>query len=267
MTLWLSATGSRRAGGQKPLQPRRAGAVSQPSGRAAQGNVLIIEDDAEIAGLIKLHLEDLPARVTTVADGCEGLLEARAARYDLIVLDLRLPGCDGLEICQALRAERVLTPILIVSAKGADVDRIVGLQLGADDFLPKPFNVAELAARAKALLRRSEYARSGAAAKPSSAILRAGDVSIDPSTRTVKVGPREVDLTAKEFDLLHLLARQPGRVLSRTQILEALWRSPYEGYEHNVNCHINRLRLKIEHDPHKPRYLITVWGVGYKFVG
>ena len=266
MTLRIAGAAYRRARAYRPRSPRSAGEVSEGGERAAQRSVLVIEDDAEIAGLIKLHLEDLPAGVTTVSDGCEGLLEARAARYDLIVLDIRLPGCDGLEICRVLRAERVLTPILIVSAKGADVDRIVGLQLGADDFLPKPFNVAELAARAKALLRRSVYARSDPGTS-SSEVLRAGDVSIDPCTRRVKVGRREVGLTAKEFDLLYLLARQPGRVLSRTQILEALWHSPYEGYEHNVNCHINRLRLKIEHDPRKPRYLVTVWGVGYKFSG
>lgn len=265
MTLRIAGAVYRCAGAYGRRSSRCAGTVSKGGERAAQGSVLVIEDDAEIAGLIKLHLEDLPASVTTVSDGGDGLREARAARYDLIVLDIRLPGCDGLEICRTLRAERMLTPILIVSAKGADVDRIVGLQLGADDFLPKPFNVAELAARAKALLRRSQYARSGAIG--SSGVFKAADVAIDPSARRVRVGSREIDLTAKEFDLLYLLATQPGRVFTRRQILEALWSSPYEGYEHNVNCHINRLRLKIEHDPREPRYLLTVWGVGYKFSG
>lgn len=263
MTSWLPATSSRRAGTQPRLSPRPSAGVRP---RSATHDVLVIEDDSEIAELIKLHLEDLPAKVTIASDGDEGLREARAGHYDLIVLDVRLPGRDGLEICQLLRVEKILTPILMVSARGTDVDRIVGLQLGADDFMPKPFNVAELLARAKALLRRSEYARSEDP-KLGSETLKVSDVSIDPRARRVTVGSREIHLTAKEFDLLRLLARQPGRVLSRTQILEALWSSPYEGYEHNVNCHINRLRLKMELDPRKPRYLITVWGVGYKFAG
>lgn len=261
MTSWLQAARPRRSGTQAVPSPRSLSGVRPHS---APLNVLVVEDDSEIAELIKLHLEDLPARVTIASDGYEGLRKARAGRYDLIVLDIRLPGRDGLEICQILRVEKILAPILMVSARGTDVDRIVGLQLGADDFLPKPFNVAELLARAKALLRRSGYAQTEDA-KAGSEILQVADISIDPRARRVTVGSREIPLTAKEFDLLHLLAKQPGRVLSRAQILEALSSSPYEGYEHNVNCHISRLRLKIEDEPRKPRYLITVWGVGYKF--
>lgn len=227
--------------------------------------VLVIEDQKEIAELIKLHLEDLPAKVRLVFGGREGLEEARGGRYDLIVLDVRLPDHDGLEICRTLRSEGISAPILVVSAKNADVDRILGLHLGADDYLSKPFNVAELVARAKALLRRADY--SARTNVPSQADLRVSDMVIDPTGRQVMVGSRNVELTAKEFEVLHLLASQPGRVFSRAQILEALWKSPYEGYEHNVNCHINRLRLKIEENPRTPRYIVTVWGVGYKFVG
>ena len=226
--------------------------------------ILVIEDQREIAQLIRLHLEGLPGKVTAISDGVEGLREARSGRYDLLVVDIRLPGCDGLQVCQALRAEGMLAPILIVSAKGADVDRIVGLEIGADDYLAKPFNVAELVARAKALLRRRTYAGREAAG---TAVVQASDVLIDPAQRRVTVGSREVELTAKEFDLLFLLASSRGRVFTRTQILESLWKSPYEGYDHNVNCHINRLRLKIESDSTNPRYIVTVWGVGYKFAG
>jgi DNA-binding response OmpR family regulator len=264
MTSWLLATALRRMP-TKPASPGKPSA-SQPSPLRRPHSVLVIEDQIEIAELIKMHLEDLPGKVTAVLDGYEGLVEARSGRYDLIVLDIRLPRCDGLEICQTLRSEGILTPILVVSSKGADTDRILGLQLGADDFLPKPFNVAELVARAKALLRRTEYASRDDTA-PRQAELRISDVLIDPSARRVVVGSREIDLTAREFDLLHLLAKHPGRVFTRAQILEAIWKSPYERYEHNVNCQINRLRLKIEQNSRAPRYIVTVWGVGYKFVG
>lgn len=260
MTLCSPATGPRRLdAADRPLTSHSTPATHRP-----KHQVLVVEDDSEIAELIKLHLEDVPARVTIATDGETGLREARGGHYDLIVLDVRLPVRDGLQVCQILRGEGVFTPILMVSARAGDVDRIVGLQLGADDFLPKPFNVAELIARVKALLRRSAYGQSNASTTQSE-VLEVLDVSIDRRRRRVTVGSREVHLTAKEFDLLYLLASQPGRVLSRTQILQALWRSPYQGYEHNVNCHINRLRLKMEDDPRNPRYFVTVWGVGYKF--
>ena len=240
--------------------------VSLPGPQAARRwKLLVVEDEKEVAELIKLHLEDLPSDVTAVVDGLNGLAAARSAGYDLIVLDIRLPGCDGLEICRTLRSEAVLTPILFVSAKNADIDKVVALELGADDFLSKPFNVAELAARAKALLRRSGYAADERLAQ--SAVLRISDVVIDPAQRRVTVAASEVDLTSKEFDLLLFLAKNRSRVFTRPQILDAVWKRPYEGYEHNVNCHINRLRLKMELDPRNPRYIVTVWGVGYKFVG
>lgn len=229
---------------------------------AAIPRILVVEDQSEIAQLIRLHLEDLPGKVTSASDGVTALRKARAERFDLIVLDVRLPGCDGLEVCQTLRREGMFVPILIVSAKSTDVDRVIGLELGADDYLPKPFNVAELAARAKALLRRRHYAAMETAG---GAVVQASDLLIDPLQRRVTVGSRNVELTSKEFDLLLLLAGHRGRVFTRAQILEAIWKSPYEGDDHNVNCHINRLRLKIESDPGAPRYILTVWGVGYKF--
>lgn len=226
--------------------------------------VLVVEDQREIAELIALHLEDLPGKVKTVSSGRQGLVEARSKRYDLVVLDVRLPDCDGLDICRTLRAEGVAAPILIVSAKSADIDRILGLQLGADDYLAKPFNVAELLARAKALLRRVEYANDKL---PRHAEIRRSDIVIDPATRRVTVASREVELTVKEFDLLYILASHPGRVFTRALLIEMIWASSHGGHEHNVNCHVNRLRLKIEPNPRAPRYIMTVWGVGYKFAG
>lgn len=260
---WSASAATARVSAAEPgLGRQRIGADSNQARR--QHRILVVEDQSDIAELIRLHLEDLPGMVTTASDGMEGLHEARTGRYDLIVLDIRLPGCDGLNVCQTLRAEGILAPILMVSAKRADIDRIVGLELGADDYLAKPFNVAELVARAKALLRRRTYASREAAG---AAVVQASDLVIDAAQRRVTVGSRDVDLTSKEFDLLLLLASHRGRVYSRGQILEAIWKSPYEGYDHNVNCHINRLRLKIERDPSHPRYIVTVWGVGYKFAG
>lgn len=263
MTSCVRATASRRT-----LAKRAPGLspAARPHPLRTAHRVLVIEDQMEIAELMKMHLEDLPGKVRIAGDGYEGLVEARSRRYNLIVLDIRLPGCDGLEICQTLRSEGVLAPILLVSAKGSDIDRIVGLQLGADDFLPKPFNVAELVARAKALLRRTEYARREDLAAAGGA-LKVSDVLINPSTRQVEVATRAINLTGKEFDLLYLLARHPGRVFTSAQILEAIWKSPHECYEHNVRCQINRLRLKMERNPRAPRYIVTVWGVGYKLAG
>lgn len=258
-----SATAS-RAPAANPGFACPPGAPARSVQAARPPRILVVEDQSEIASLIRLHLEDLPGRVTVVSDGNAGLGEARCGGYHLIVLDVRLPGCDGLQVCQTLRAEGILTPILVASAKGADVDRIVGLELGADDYLAKPFNVAELVARSRALLRRQSYAGREAGGP---ALVHASDVAIDPAQRRVTVGSRLVELTSTEFDLLYLLASHRGRVFTRAQILEAIWKSPYEGYDHNVNCHINRLRLKIESDPSVPRYIVTVWGVGYKFSG
>lgn len=261
MTLGPRDAAARREGSQRSTHS----SAGHPAARQAdRARVLVVEDDEEIAELIKVHLEDLPGKVTTVSDGEAGLSEALTGAYDLIVLDVRLPARSGLDVCQTLRAQGVLSPILVVSAKSADVDRIVGLELGADDYLPKPFNVAELVARARALLRRGAYAQR---ATPGAAVLRVSDLAIDAAQRKVSVGAKEIELTSTEFDLLFLLARNRGRVFTRAQILEAVWKSPYEQYEHNVNCHINRLRLKLESNPRSPRYILTVWGVGYKFVG
>ena len=225
--------------------------------------VLVVEDNPDIAKLVTLHLEDLDCQVNLAADGIRGLDRARAEHYDLIILDLMLPGLEGLELCRRLRSEADYTPVLMLTAKSSEVDRVVGLETGADDYLTKPFSIHELLARVKAIFRRAEVFEKGR--KVDSTRLSAGDMTIDVEKRGVTVDGSPVDLTAKEFDLLLQFAKHPGRVYSRQQLLDLVWGSQHMGYEHTVNSHINRLRGKIEKNPAEPVYVLTVWGVGYKF--
>jgi DNA-binding response OmpR family regulator len=226
-------------------------------------SILIIEDNHDIAQLLSLHLSDMDCRVEVAGDGVAGLRAAAARAYDLIILDLMLPGVDGLEVCRRLREKVDYTPILMLTAKSSEVDRVVGLEVGADDYMTKPFSVRELLARVKAIFRRIEaFATEG---NGGAKRLRAGDIAIDVDKRAVTVGGTPVDLTAKEFDLLFKFAERPGRVYTRSQLLDLVWGYGHVGYEHTVNSHINRLRAKIERDPAKPNYILTVWGIGYKF--
>ena len=227
-------------------------------------SVLIVEDDQDIAHLVALHLNDIDCEVETVADGRTGLERAQDGGHDLIILDLMLPGIDGLEICRRVRSRADYTPILMLTARTSEFDRVLGLELGADDYLTKPFSVLELVARVKALFRRME-ALASQDELAENAPLRVGDLSIEPDKRSVEVRGQAVQLTAKEFDLLLHFARYPGRVFTRAQLLDQVWGYGHEGYEHTVNSHINRLRAKIEEDPAKPRYVLTVWGIGYRF--
>ena len=226
--------------------------------------ILVIEDSPDIADLLALHLGDEGYQVEVAQDGRAGLRKALERSYDLVILDLMLPGVDGLEICRQLRAAPSYTPILMLTARSTEIDRVVGLELGADDYLTKPFSIRELVARVKALFRRVEAFTSQTPSSPG-AIIRVGDLVIDAERRKVQIGDRPVELTAKEFDLLLHFARHPGRVYSRAQLLDLVWGYGHDGYEHTVNSHINRLRAKIERNPARPRYLLTVWGVGYKF--
>jgi len=226
--------------------------------------VLVVEDDRDIAHLVGLHLEDLQCTVDLAHDGRAGLRQALARAYDLIILDLMLPGLEGLEICRQVRAGRYYPQILMLTARSTEVDRVLGLEMGADDYLTKPFSVRELMARVKGVFRREEAQRTSAAPEDPQ-IIRAGDLEIDLERHRVRLRHNQVALTAKEFDLLLQFARHPGRVYTRSQLLDLVWGNGYEGYEHTVNSHINRLRTKIEDDPGHPRYLSTVWGVGYKF--
>jgi DNA-binding response OmpR family regulator len=227
-------------------------------------SVLVIEDDRDIAQLVKIHIEELNCHVKLVHDGLAGLAEAENGAYQLIILDLMLPGIDGLEITRRLRAQSRYTPLLMLTAKSSELERVLGLEMGADDYLTKPFSVRELTARVKAIFRRVDQAP-GAAQDSATDVLDAGPLHIDGQRRTAQVDGRLVELTAKEFDLLRFFARNPGRVYSREQLLDHVWGYSHSGYEHTVNSHINRLRAKIERDPANPELIQTVWGVGYKF--
>jgi DNA-binding response OmpR family regulator len=227
-------------------------------------SVLVIEDHKDIANLIAMHLRDLAYEVTLQFDGKSGLEQAQRKAYDLIVLDLMLPGVDGLEICRQLRAQTSYTPILMVTAKTSELDRVLGLEMGADDYLTKPFSVLELVARVKALFRRMDALAREQQADGESAV-QCGPLVIDVTKRVVTLHGKPAALTVKEFDLLLHFARNKGRVYSRAQLLDEVWGYGHEGYEHNVNCHINRLRAKIEADQAHPRFILTVRGVGYKF--
>jgi DNA-binding response OmpR family regulator len=225
--------------------------------------VLIVEDQRDIAELVALHIKDLGLDVDIEHDGNAGLKAAADPIYSAIVLDVMLPGLDGLAIVRQLRMDRNPVPVLMLTARSAEIDRVLGLELGADDYLTKPFSVPELQARVKALLRRSGM--QVPVDPPSDDMIRIHELSIDCKSHEVTLQGKALALTSKEYDLLLHFARAPGRVFTRTQLLEAVWSTSYEGYEHNVNTHINRLRAKLETDPTNPEYVLTVRGVGYRF--
>ena len=226
-------------------------------------HILVIEDDVSIADVIEDHLGDAGYHVTTVHDGAAGLEQATSGLYDLIILDLMLPGGNGLDICARVRTLPDAVPILMLTCKSSELDRVLGLEIGADDYMTKPFSIRELEARIRALLRRVQ----GMSARPETGAedaMKLSDLEIYPAKRLVTLRGSEIHLTAKEYDLLLQFARHPGRVYTRAQLLDLVWGYAYEGYEHTVNSHINRLRSKIETDPTNPDYIRTVWGVGYK---
>jgi len=225
-------------------------------------NVLVVEDEQDIADLLSLHLADIGCHVTATGDGHEAMRLGLARDWDLVILDLRLPGPDGLSICRALRRESRYAPILMLTSKSSELDRVLGLELGADDYVTKPFSVSELMARVKAIFRRVESLEKRFPGGDEA--LTIGPLTIDPAGRQVAVEGASMSLTAREFDLLLHFARHPGRVFSRAQLLDSVWGYGHEGYEHTVNSHINRLRSKIEPDPAHPEFIVTVWGVGYK---
>ena len=227
--------------------------------------ILVAEDQADIRELLVMNLRNAGYRVTAVADGVSALASQSETASDLLVLDLMMPGMDGLEVCKALRARGRNTPILMLTAKSTELDRVLGLELGADDYLTKPFSLAELLARVKALLRRADLQRAAVlGAQAQSGVLRNGDLEILPAKRSVRYGGQRVDFTALEFDLLLHFAQSPGHVFSRAQLLGAVWGYTHDGYEHTVTTHINRLRAKLEADPMRPQLILTVRGAGYK---
>jgi DNA-binding response OmpR family regulator len=225
--------------------------------------VLVIEDNRDIAKLVQMNLCDLPMETDVAFNGREGLAMARDGKYGLVILDLMLPDMDGLEVCRMLRGEKSYLPILMLTARSSEVDRVLGLEMGADDYLTKPFSIRELVARVKAIFRRMDVI--GETTEASETLIQTNGLKIDCVKHEVMLDGKSISLTSKEFDLLVHFARHPGRVYRREQLLDQVWGYGYEGYEHTVNSHINRLRTKIEINPTKPRYILTVWGVGYKF--
>ncbi|EHJ93485.1 response regulator transcription factor [Vreelandella boliviensis] len=228
-------------------------------------NVLIIEDNPGIGELVRIHVAELGMNPVLCERGDTGLARFREGGIDLVILDLMLPGMDGLSVCREIRSGPGYVPVLILTAKSTELDRVLGLEMGADDYLTKPFSVAELSARVKALFRRADAMASAPVAKTCDEELTTDGLRIDPVRRRVFVKEQAVELTAREFDLLWHFASHPGRVFSRVQLLDAVWGYSHEGYEHTVNTHINRLRGKIETDPAHPAFIQTVWGVGYRF--
>lgn len=228
--------------------------------------VLIIEDNPGIGELVRMQVTDLGMRAILAGRGDEGLDRFHQGGIDLVILDLMLPGMDGLAVCREIRSGTGYVPVLMLTAKSSELDRVLGLEMGADDYLTKPFSVAELAARIKALFRRVDALSSGNAHESETEEVVVEGLRIDPVRHRVFRNDREVELTAREFDLLWHFVRHRGRVFSRAQLLDAVWGYNHEGYEHTVNTHINRLRNKIEADPAQPRYIQTVWGVGYRFM-
>lgn len=226
--------------------------------------VLVIEDNADIAHLLKVNLGDIACHVEVASDGRQGLRLALAQTFDLIILDLMLPELDGVEVCRAIRQKNSFIPILMLTARTSELDRVLGLEIGADDYMTKPFSIRELLARVKAIIRRLDLIKPDSDDGASNSIA-VGDMQIDIEKRKVSVKGTPVELTAREFDLLVHFASHPGRVYSRPQLLDQIWGYGHDGYEHTVNSHINRLRAKIETDPANPEYVLTVWGVGYKF--
>jgi DNA-binding response OmpR family regulator len=227
----------------------------------ASKRVLLVEDDAGIAEIVSLHLRDEGYAVEHATDGAAALTLLERHAWDALVLDLMLPDIDGLEICRRARSMERYTPIIIASARGSELHRVLGLEIGADDYLAKPFSVLELVARVRALLRRVDaLARASAA----TGTVRVRDLAIHALEREVKLAGVRIELTPREFDLLHFLALNPGKVFSRAELLDRVWGHRHSGYEHTVNTHINRIRAKVEADPANPRRILTVWGRGYK---
>jgi len=230
-------------------------------------SILVVEDERDIAELIALHLSELPASVTIANDGVSGLDLAMQQHWDAIVLDLRLPGLNGLDLCRELRSKLSPVPILMLTARSGELDRVLGLELGADDYLTKPFSVIELRARVKALLRRSAIttaAQNDASAQKPSSFIR-GSLRVDRLQRRAWLAQGEIALAPREFDLLWHFVQHPGRVFTRTELLDEVWGYSHDGYDHTVNSHINRLRSKLGDERADAGFIHTVWGVGYRF--
>lgn len=226
-------------------------------------NVLIIEDDSNITELLTIHLADLGCKIVTEKNGQNGLARATDSAFDLVILDVMLPGLNGMEVCRKIRQNDRQTPILMLTARSEEIDKVMGLETGADDYLTKPFSVREFIARVRVIFRRSE--EKARYSQPLAPQIRIAGLEIDIDKRKVVLCGERIDLSPREFELIVLLASNPGRSYSRKQLLSLVWGYDFEGYEHTVNTHINRLRGKIETDVSNPSFILTTWGIGYRF--
>ncbi len=227
--------------------------------------ILLIEDDPDIGKLLEIHLEDMELELDSATDGESGLQKALENKYELVILDINLPRLDGLEVLKGIRAQKKSLPVLMLSAKSEEFDKVLGLELGADDYMTKPFSIRELMARIKSIRRRTSSIKEDNEKDVQQTYFDFGSMKIDVEKRKVLLHKQVLDLTAKEFDLLALFASNPGKAFSREVLLNKVWGYNFAGYEHTVNSHINRLRAKVENDPANPKIIMTVWGIGYKF--
>jgi DNA-binding response OmpR family regulator len=234
----------------------RAGGDARPTTMPPMPRILVVDDEPKIVRLVRDYLEHGGFDVLVARDGPEALMRARTERPDLVVLDLGLPGLDGLDVTRALRRETPM-PLIMLTARDSETDKVLGLELGADDYLTKPFSPRELVARIRAVLRRHEHGTSAE-------LIRVGDLELDVPRLRVELSGRGVVLTASEFELLATMARQPGRVFTRAQLLDAIHGQALESYERAIDAHVKNIRRKLEPDPRRPRYLLTVYGVGYR---
>jgi DNA-binding response OmpR family regulator len=228
-------------------------------------NVLIIEDDLEIIHLLEIHLKDLGCEVTKATQGDDGLRKAIELVPDLIILDVMLPEMDGIEVCQKIRANNIQSPIMMLTARSEEIDKVLGLEVGADDYLTKPFSVREFIARVKAIFRRQKMSVTEVVTDSNEKVMQFDNLSVDVEMRKVILDGIKIELSPKEFELLVFLSSNPGKSYDRTKLLNLIWGYDFQGYEHTVNSHINRLRSKIEPDMGNPKFILTTWGVGYKF--
>ena len=226
---------------------------------------MIIEDDAALVNLVRIHLHQLPAHLMAFRSGREGLAWLAQHSADLCILDVMLPGMNGIDICQRIRQQDSFTPILMLTAKSEESDKVQGLEAGADDYLTKPFGVQEFTARVKALLRRAARHHTETNPLPETTVYTYKALTVDRSMRRVTLADKRIELTPKEFDLLALLVEHPGKTYSRKELLSLVWDYTFDGYEHTVTAHVNRLRTKIETDFSHPQYILTTWGIGYRF--
>jgi DNA-binding response OmpR family regulator len=227
-------------------------------------SLLVVEDDENISTALAEYFSRAGYSVTTASDGVAGVEAAVNSRPDVVVLDLMLPKMDGLSVCKEIRQKNPLMPIIMLTAKDDVVDKVLGLEMGADDYITKPFSLREVEARIKSVLRRARAAAAASDGRDETPIVR-GQLRVDPVRREVTIADKHVDLTPKEFDLLRLFAANPGRVFPRKYLLEKIWDYSYEGYDRTIDSHINRLRAKVEENPENPQLVLTVWGIGYKF--